>query len=321
MALATVTLARVHALRSDLHMFTPWCVLASFAVFVAENHLASAVLTRRVFSADVAPLKTRWYAMKESSAWRSLFLANRAFIHAILWGCLLCVFHARARHAWNTRATPRCFHAATQPTSASSRYADTVSASCDQARHADLSLAWACLRTMRSATSRPRRLDAASAYHARVHAIIRRVRRLAASASPLLIRLESFDFSPRRVSSRQARSAPSALRSRTLARWFSTLRLATTVPRYHATKHLAPHRARCRQAHCHALTSSTRSRALTLAASRHRRDHRRASAVSRRVVARASSARSTSSLYVTPRFISRQTLSAIFARHRVVLRA
>ena len=34
MALATVTLARVHALRSDLHMFTPWCVLASVAVFV-----------------------------------------------------------------------------------------------------------------------------------------------------------------------------------------------------------------------------------------------------------------------------------------------
>ena len=134
MALATVTLARVHALRSDLHMFTPWCVLASVAVFVAENHLASAVLTRRVFSADVAPLKTRWYAMKESSAWRSLFLANRAFIHAILWGCLLCVFHARVRHAWNTRATLRCFHAATQPTSASSRYADTVSESCAQAR-------------------------------------------------------------------------------------------------------------------------------------------------------------------------------------------
>ena len=99
--------------------------------------------------------------MKESSAWRSLFLANRAFIHAILWGCLLCVFHARVRHAWNTRATLRCFHAATQPTSASSRYADPISASCAQARHADLSLAWACLRTMRSATSRPRRLDVA----------------------------------------------------------------------------------------------------------------------------------------------------------------
>ena len=83
-ARAVVTLARVHALRSDLQMFTPWCVRASVADFVVANHAATVVFTRRFSSACLARVKTRWKPMKELNAWRSLFRSSRAFIHAIL---------------------------------------------------------------------------------------------------------------------------------------------------------------------------------------------------------------------------------------------
>ena len=100
--LATVTLARVHALRSDLHMFTPWCVLASFAVFVAENHLASAVaggLQRQRRSSQNAMMRMKSRARGEA-------LPRQPRLHPRDPVGVLAVRVPRARHAEHARDAP-----------------------------------------------------------------------------------------------------------------------------------------------------------------------------------------------------------------------